>query len=249
MGLFAALGALLAKPAVSTLVTAGSAALSSRAQSKNQEALANQGLDLGKLRREAQKNGFNPLTVLRATGGQGFKQDVSLGSGALASASFFNAFAGLGQNIAQAKQQQASLENILASTSNYTAQTRSLSTSAFGQVGARVSQGIDPTRTAIEVGGYQTTPANMTDAEIAEQRWGDLGGSLYGLTVLAGDVISSSASALQSVYDNSVNKPAGAFGPNRADLYREARLASPKLQTNLPPASTKRYSSTLTSAF
>ena len=30
------------------------------------------GTDLGKLRSEATANGFNPLTVLRATGGQGF---------------------------------------------------------------------------------------------------------------------------------------------------------------------------------
>jgi hypothetical protein len=138
--MFPALMAWLAQPAAATLVTAGSAAVSTYAQSRNANKLANQGTDLGKLRREAEANGFNPLTVLRATGGQGFKQNVSLGSGALASAAFFNSFAGLGQNIAQAKQQEATLKNTMASTANYTAQTRSLSSSAFGQVNTLPAQ-------------------------------------------------------------------------------------------------------------
>ena len=130
MGLFATVMGFLAKPGAATLVGAGSSALSTYAQSRNAQKMANQGTDLGKLRREAEANGFNPLTVLRATGGQGFKQDVSMGSGALASAAFFNSFAGLGQNIAQSKQQEATLKNTMASTANYTAQTRALSTAA-----------------------------------------------------------------------------------------------------------------------
>lgn len=40
-------------------------------------------LDLGRLRRQAQKHGFNPLTVLGATGGQGFHRTPSLASGQL----------------------------------------------------------------------------------------------------------------------------------------------------------------------
>jgi hypothetical protein len=134
--MFGALMTWLATPGASTLVGAGTAAVSTYAQSRNAEKMANQGTDLGKLRSEAEANGFNPLTVLRATGGQGFKQNVSMGSGALASASFFNAFAGLGQNIAQAKQQEATLKNTLASTAYYTAQSRALSTSAVSQVAA-----------------------------------------------------------------------------------------------------------------
>jgi len=49
------------------------------------------GTDLGKLRSEATANGFNPLTVLRATGGQGFYHD-QIPMGRLSSQSFFNAF-------------------------------------------------------------------------------------------------------------------------------------------------------------
>ena len=47
-------------------------------------------LDLKKLRREAEENGFNPLTVLRATGGQGSTKGPS---GGLASGAFFSTFA------------------------------------------------------------------------------------------------------------------------------------------------------------
>lgn len=49
------------------------------------------GTDLGKLRSEALANGFNPLTVLRATGGQGFYRD-QVPMGRLSSDAFFNAF-------------------------------------------------------------------------------------------------------------------------------------------------------------
>ncbi len=49
------------------------------------------GTDLGKLRRNAIANGFNPLTVLRATGGQGFYHD-QVPMGRLSSDAFFNAF-------------------------------------------------------------------------------------------------------------------------------------------------------------
>lgn len=49
------------------------------------------GTDLGKLRSEALANGFNPLTVLRATGGQGFYRD-HIPMGRLSSDAFFNAF-------------------------------------------------------------------------------------------------------------------------------------------------------------
>jgi len=48
------------------------------------------GTDLKKLRKEAEAAGFNPLTVLRATGAQGFNKGSS---GALASASFWSSFA------------------------------------------------------------------------------------------------------------------------------------------------------------
>ena len=53
--------------------------------------LQQSGTDLKKLRSEAVANGFNPLTVLRATGGQGFYRD-QIPMGRLSSDAFFNAF-------------------------------------------------------------------------------------------------------------------------------------------------------------
>lgn len=55
------------------------------------------GTDLKKLRKESEAAGFNPLTVLRATGAQGFNKGSS---GALASASFWSSFANSAGQIA-----------------------------------------------------------------------------------------------------------------------------------------------------
>jgi len=70
-------------------------------------------LDLEKLRREAEQNGFNPLTVLRATGGQGSTKGPS---GNLASGAFFQTFAQGIPSILEAnynkKMKQAQLTNI-----------------------------------------------------------------------------------------------------------------------------------------
>ena len=82
--------------------------------------------DLKKLRDDAQAAGFNPLTVLRATGGQGFNKGSS---GALASATFWGNFANAGVSALNEfdpynqkrkeldiQQAQASFGNTLAST-------------------------------------------------------------------------------------------------------------------------------------
>tara|TARA_B110000879_G_C11003220_1_gene443863 strand:+ start:78 stop:911 length:834 start_codon:yes stop_codon:yes gene_type:complete len=67
--------------------------------------LQQSGTDLAKLRREAQANGFNPLTVLRATGGQGFARD-QIPMGRLSSDAFFNAFDAYQQRNPPAPEQQ-----------------------------------------------------------------------------------------------------------------------------------------------
>jgi hypothetical protein len=106
----------------------GSAALSAIGARKTAKAMqgAND-LDLAKLRREAEQNGFNPLTVLRATGGQGSTKGPS---GGLASGAFFSTFAKGIPNILEAnynkKMKQAQLTNINASTDNLLASTKSL---------------------------------------------------------------------------------------------------------------------------
>ncbi len=65
-----------------------------KGKAAKQQAASSQ-TDLKKLRDDAQAAGFNPLTVLRATGGQGFNKGSS---GALASATFWGNFANAGQS-------------------------------------------------------------------------------------------------------------------------------------------------------
>ena len=80
--------------AVSNLTSGGSGALISgalTAYGNHKATKANfnaQQTDLVKLRKEAQRAGFNPLTALRATGGQGFQKGYG---GGLSSANFYNA--------------------------------------------------------------------------------------------------------------------------------------------------------------
>jgi len=63
-----------------------------RSAKKRAQATQNAGkLDLAYLRAEAEKNGFNPLTVLRATGGQGSRTSPDVGK--MASAQFWQTFA------------------------------------------------------------------------------------------------------------------------------------------------------------
>ena len=95
------------------------------AKAAKQQAKSSQ-TDLKKLRDDAQAAGFNPPTVLRATGGQGFNKGSS---GALASATFWGNFANAGATALNEfdpynqkrkeldiQQAQASLDNTIVST-------------------------------------------------------------------------------------------------------------------------------------
>ena len=98
-------------PIVGKIAAAGLGALGAYKSAKAMRG-AND-LDLQKLRREAEQNGFNPLTVLRATGGQGSTKGPS---GNLASGAFFQTFAQGIPSILEAnynkKMKQAQLTNI-----------------------------------------------------------------------------------------------------------------------------------------
>lgn len=81
---------------IGPLAQVGSALIGAKAASDSAKA-SDSSTDLKKLRAEAEAAGFNPLTVLRATGGQGFNKGSS---GALASASFWSSFANSAAQIA-----------------------------------------------------------------------------------------------------------------------------------------------------
>jgi hypothetical protein len=83
------------------------------AQAANDQQLANQGTDLNKLRDSAEEAGFNPLTVLRATGGQGFNNSVNFVAPRLSSPTFWSTLSG---NFQSNLQNSANLENTYANT-------------------------------------------------------------------------------------------------------------------------------------
>jgi hypothetical protein len=115
-------------PVVGPFVGPALSYIGSRKNAKAQQkfALANQDagkLDLSYLRNQALENGFNPLTVLRATGGAG----SSVSSGVPPMPSFFS---GVGSfvnqsfdNVIRSNQQQSDLANLDALTGLYQAQT------------------------------------------------------------------------------------------------------------------------------
>ncbi|MDB4437887.1 hypothetical protein N9144_01755 [Flavobacteriaceae bacterium] len=132
-----------------TVAKIGAQLLSAKASSDAAKATATASqTDLKKLRDDAQAAGFNPLTVLRATGGQGFNKGSS---GALASATFLGNFANAGQSALNEfdpynqkrkeldiQQAQASLNNTMASTQLIKMQLNA--PLASGSIPARIGQ-------------------------------------------------------------------------------------------------------------
>ena len=133
----------------------GATLLGAKASADAAKASANaRQTDLKKLRDEAQASGFNPLTVLRATGGQGFNKGSS---GALASATFWGNFANAGQSALNdfdpynqkrkeldLQQAQASVNNTLASTQLMKAQSQPQNQSKYKQEDLFIEV-VDPT--------------------------------------------------------------------------------------------------------
>lgn len=154
----------------------------------------------------AQKAGINPLTALRTTGAAGFGAYGGFASQAVApvlsSFSFARTFA---TNVAETYFDQKVNEPI----DKYNKQIRDLEIQqrladlrlTKGQIGVMSSQqalqqlsGTNPMsaeRTAIEAFGYSNQPADMSDAEVAETRYGDIAQEAYGLSVLVADVASA----------------------------------------------------------
>jgi len=90
----------------------------SRSAKKRAQATQNAGkLDLGYLRAEAERNGFNPLTVLRATGGQGSRTSPDVGK--MASAQFWQTFAQGMPDIFDYNNKQITKPEIEIDTKNY----------------------------------------------------------------------------------------------------------------------------------
>lgn len=197
MGLFATLAGAVAGPLIGGLFGGGSQKQKSS-------------IDLKGLVKDAEKAGFNPLTVLRNGGAAGYSQTTIP---ALSASSFIGEAVGAGFNalanfdpMADDKRElefelvQAQLENLQADTAQrkaasfgpgiptYTAGTRSRA------VAAQLSTAIPPTQTPLEPGRNAVTAPWKTleidptvpDASSWAERYGEPGEWLFGFPMTTG---------------------------------------------------------------
>ena len=142
MPIFAALAGLsgAAKLSIASNVVGGLLSYKSAKQQRKQ-ALADQDNQFVRMRNAAQRAGFNPLTVLRATGGQGFTGLPTISK----AAAFGNSAAGIFDAARQSpidkyneeirklnkRQTQASIDNMIANTIYTRKQTAAIGKEAF----------------------------------------------------------------------------------------------------------------------
>ena len=151
---------------------AGAALIGAKASGDAAKA-SQRGTDLKKLRKEAEAAGFNPLTVVRATGGQGFNKGSS---GALASASFWSSFANSAGQIAGQFDplRKAQREANLAETIAQTKYLGSL-TSANGKRTAGIPVISDVNDVQVNPLGYSDQQINyLVNEAIARSETGDI---------------------------------------------------------------------------
>jgi hypothetical protein len=185
----------------------------------------------------AEKAGINRLTALRATGGVGFGNfgGYTAQVPVLSKQSFAETFGGAmlktyAQNkinapldkynaeIRQLELEQRGLDIKMARTT-----LNNMSVSGVGGVGdlGEPRKGNNPKsgeRTSIEIAGAASDPADMSDAELAEQRYGDIVQEIYGMSVLVADGFKNGLLALKNLEGN---KP-GFNSPERAEIIRKA---------------------------
>lgn len=177
-------------------------------------------IDYVKMRKNAEKGGFNPLTALRAGGGAGFTTTHHPG---LASGEFIaQALAGVGNvldSIDPMRDATAKLEYELkkATLENLQADTAARRRASLGGVpvatGARNTSNNSPLAKLPVNAGWSQTPtveqpsltnpfptswgwrvnSNVPDAAAMEDRWGEVGGSVAGLGVMATDLFENYA--------------------------------------------------------
>lgn len=186
-------------PLIGGAISAAGSLFAPKPKASKQTETVTNSIDLGKLRADAEAHGFNPLTIIRGGGLAGYTNStgaISVPAGADMRLS--NAFQVFGSAVSQWQydpygQQKSQMELRLAE-----AQIRSLN--ASGGAGPNMSLQT-PSASGSPVGDITSLWAfgspldldpNFADGELGEQRWGEVGGSLYGLGVLAADLVKMS---------------------------------------------------------
>lgn len=193
------------------------------AQAANDQQLANQGLDLNKLRDSAEEAGFNPLTVLRSTGGQGFNNNVSFVAPRLSSPTFWSTFTANAQTNLQ---NTANLQNTYANTAYVTKQTSQIGkVSSSANLGRSYSKTIPFFVTVKGEGGLKDF--KIINPEIIEASLNEVGGSLTWL--------SAQYAAQNNVSLSKAREIVGNLMANH-ESFEGIDVPPSVTQTNLPPS-------------
>jgi hypothetical protein len=220
-------------PALQTATALVGAKASSDAAKASQR-----GTDLKKLRKEAEAAGFNPLTVLRATGGQGFNKGSS---GALASAAFWSSFANSAGEIAEQfdpyrqEMRRLDMAQAEASLANTKASTKAMGVKAplqsFGPGGVEIKY-IPGTNVEVGTNLLKIPLKDLVTipAEYFEQEYGEIGAEVFGFVRMGMDLNKAIAAA------NAIRRDAQQNLSGRNNPRTTPRKA-PILQKELEPNS------------
>jgi len=213
---------------------AGMQAWSARKSAKaNAQARQNTGTDLGKLRKEATDNGFNPLTVLRATGGQGFNRDPDVGQ--LASSAFYNSFSnGIGEayykNMTTNNQQNEPI-------SPYKPMDEFLDPELKIDGTKRYFKKEDGTDTEIEIGTnlleLSFDQIKQIRAEDFEEQYGDLAQIVFGVIRLGADIVdvSKQKAAIKKAIEKHKRRNVKTGAGDRSGIIKRSKLPHYDLST------------------
>lgn len=148
-------------------------------------------IDLKKLRADAEEAGFNPLTIIRGGGLAGYgSQTIPAGPDMRLS----NAFQTFGSALAQwdpfgverSRLEVATMERDLRSL-------RRVGVSSNLSIGGvPVARGVTDATSPRMFGWNIPVDTGFSDAELYEQRWGELGGSVMGVVNLGADLVKAS---------------------------------------------------------
>jgi hypothetical protein len=214
---------------------AGMQAWSARKSAKyTAQARQNTGTDLAKLRKEATVNGFNPLTVLRATGGQGFTRDPDVGK--LASSAFYNSFSkGIGDayynNMTLNNQQNEPI-------SPYKPMDEFLDPELKIDGTKRYFKKKDGTDTEIEIG------TNLLDlsfdqimqirAEDFEEQYGDLAQIVFGVIRLGSDIVdvTKQKAAIKKAIEKHKRRNVHTGAGDRSGIITKSKLSEVNLYSD-----------------
>jgi hypothetical protein len=214
MPIFAALAGLSAASKLSIAGSVVSGMLSYKsAQQQRKQVIKDQNNQFVRMRNAAQRAGFNPLTVMRATGGQGFTGLPTISK----AAAFGNAAAGIFDAVRQSpidkynKQvRDLELEQRLAEVA-----IAKQTVGAMSKATAKgITKGNNPeatnSRTAVTTPAGIISPANVSDAEAYEQRYGDIVQEVAGVGILLSDLYKTGLISAETAFGKkpSYNNPA-----------------------------------------